>query len=274
MGYFDDIGLSYDDGEYDDLGAQFGAEFGAEFGASGGGDEEEYVMVGIPPTVFGGAGTQVIQVPLTQPFRADKLMLDAASQAAGCVIEQISISSVDQNRGDGDLPADMFTDDATHTLAGNIVDPGVGIQMRVTTAGALTFRGAFFGPARPLAEVARSAGRFDKVICGIPNTTVGIGATAVIVTNPTQHFRASQLVLDATSRVADVTVDQISISSIDQNRASGAGVAPAEIFAPRSRYRLKGTIAKPGVGIRMTVTNNTAGAVNIGGAFFGKALAR
>lgn len=265
MGYFDDVG-------YDDAADYFGADFGAEF-AGDDASKTEQVVVGIPPTVFAAAGTQVIACNLTQPFRADRLILDAASQAA--TIEQISISSVDQNRGDGDLPGDMFTAQATHRLAGNIVDPGIGIQLRVTTAGALTFRGAFFGPARPLAEVARSAGKFDRVACGIPLTNVGIGATVIIVTNPTQEFLAEKLVLNAAARVANVTVDQISISSVDQNRAAGLGVVPAEIFAPDSQHnRLRGTIAKPGVGIRMTVTNNTAGAINVGGAFFGPALAR
>jgi len=260
----------------DEFGAEFGEEFGAEFGADFGAEagETEQVVVGIPPTTFGAAGTQIISCNLTQPFRADRLVLDAASRAAGVVIEQISISSVDQNRGDGDLPADMFTPDARHRLAGNIVDPGIGIQLRVTTGGALTFRGAFFGPARPLSAVAKSAGKFDRVACGIPLTSVGIGATAVIVCNPTQRFRAEKLVLNAAARVANVTVDQISISSNDQNRASGLGIIPAEVFTPDATQRLRGTIAEPGVGIKLTVTNNTAGAINFGGAFFGPALAR
>lgn len=259
--------------------SQFGANFGGydpandQFGSEEGADGDlQGVAIGIPPTVFGGAGQQIIEVGVTQPFRADKLVLESTSRVAGCVIEQMNISSVDQNIGNGDMPADMFTPKNTIQLAGNIVDPGVGIKLRVTTTGALTFRGTLFGPARPKGMVVQSQGKFDRVGCGIPLTAVGIGATEIIEVNTTKFFRAEQLVLNAAARVPGITIDQISISSNDQNRVPGNGRMPGETFDPDSFYRLRGTVVRPGVGIKLTVTNGTIGIVSVGGSFFGPAL--
>jgi len=126
----------------------YGEEFGEEFGAEA--PQLDGVLVGIPATSVAAAATVVINVNVTKPFRADRLILDAASRAAGMFVDQISISSEEQIISPNGVPAEVFTPDATHKLRGTIVQPGVGINLTVrnTTAGAVVFTGAFFGPAQ------------------------------------------------------------------------------------------------------------------------------
>lgn len=124
-----------------------GAEFGAEFGAA----EYDGVMVGIPQiATLATLASQTVTVQVTQDFRAERLILNATGRTALMEVTQISISSTDQNRGDGPIPAEVFTPDASHRLRGTIVQPGVGIRItyRNGTAGnVLNIGGAFFGPA-------------------------------------------------------------------------------------------------------------------------------
>ena len=130
-----------------------GAEFGAEFGAS---DRYDGIVVGIPETAIATGVTTTITIQVTQPFRAERLILGGlvlageTLQAQALEVEQISISSEDQNRGDGPVPGDLFSADATHRLRGTIVQPGVGIRLTLSnpTAATITARGAFFGPAQ------------------------------------------------------------------------------------------------------------------------------
>lgn len=142
----------------DDLDAlidSYGAEFsgyGAEFGAAGDQYSSGYdgVVAGFQGASIAAGATGQVRVQVTQKFRAERLILDAATRAAGVQVTQISISSVDQNRGDGPVPAEVFTADATHRLRGTIVEPGVGILLTFNngTAGAVVPAGAFFGPAQ------------------------------------------------------------------------------------------------------------------------------
>lgn len=126
-----------------------GAEFGAEFGASAPALNLDGVIVGIPETSIATGVRVNITVNVTQPFRAERLILNAAGQTALVNIEQISISSKEQNISPGPVPGSVFSADATHRLRGTIVRPGVGIQMTVFngSAGTIVFGGAFFGPA-------------------------------------------------------------------------------------------------------------------------------
>ena len=132
-----------------------GAEFGAEF--AGVGPQLDGVMAGIPigtPIPIGG--TLTANVNLTKHFRADRLILDAVTRAAGVYVQQISINSEEQVISPNPVPAEVFTPDATHRLRGTIAAPGVGINITFlnTTAGAVTPGGAFFGPAKKPGEAA------------------------------------------------------------------------------------------------------------------------
>lgn len=125
-------------------------EFGEEFGDDGGGLELDGVLVGIPTAAqVPAGGTLTINVNVTKRFRAQRLILDAATRAAGLFVQQISISSEEQVISPAPVPTEVFTPDATHSLRGTIAEPGVGINLTLanTTAGAVTPSGCFFGPA-------------------------------------------------------------------------------------------------------------------------------
>jgi len=128
-----------------DTGAEFGAEFGAESPVN-----LDSVVVGIPETSIPTLTRVNITVNVTQLFRAERLILNAAGQTALVNIEQIRISSKEQNISAGPIPGSVFSADATHRLRGTLVTPGVGIQMTVYngTGGTIIFGGAFFGPAQ------------------------------------------------------------------------------------------------------------------------------
>lgn len=126
---------------YDDDAGEFGADFGEE--------SFDGVMVGIPLTSIATLLSAQIRINVTQKFRAERLILNAAGRTALVDVTQVSISSIDQNRGDGPVPGEVFTPDATHRLRGTIVDPGVGIVLTVFngSAGTVVIGGGFFGPA-------------------------------------------------------------------------------------------------------------------------------
>lgn len=126
----------------------YGEEFGEEFG--GVGPELDGVLVGIPALAVPAGGTLTINVNVTKPFRADRLILDAATRAAGLFVQQISISSEEQVISPNPVPTEVFTADATHKLRGTIAQPGVGINLTIvnTTGAPVTVGGAFFGPAQ------------------------------------------------------------------------------------------------------------------------------
>lgn len=139
--------------ELDELLGSYGAEFdddvGAEFGSLKQAKGRDYVVAGFKGSSIADAASGSVRLQVTQRFRAERLILSAATRAAGVDVTQISISSVDQNRGDGAVPAEVFTPDATHALRGTIVEPGVGILITFSNAsgGAVVPSGAFFGPA-------------------------------------------------------------------------------------------------------------------------------
>lgn len=128
----------------------YGEEFGEEFGAEGAPLELDGVLVGIPTgTDIPANGTLTVNVNVTKRFRAQRLILDAATRAAGVFVQQISISSEEQIISPAPVPAEVFQADATHSLRGTIAEPGVGINITFanTTVAAVTPGGVFFGPA-------------------------------------------------------------------------------------------------------------------------------
>lgn len=141
-----------------DYGSQFGEEFGEEFGAdfgAVGAPSLDGVVVGIPLiTIPIGGGQQTTAINVTKPFRCERLILiptGAAADVALSFVQQISISSEEQNISNNPVPTQLFTADATHRLRGTIVTPGVGINLTTLglagIAAAVTVTGAFFGPA-------------------------------------------------------------------------------------------------------------------------------
>lgn len=114
------------------------------------GADENYggVYCSIPVTNVGAGLDSTIQVQVAEEFQVRKLVVGA--NRADFAITQMKIGTVDQDVGQGGrIPAGIFTPDNTVALRGSVVEPGPGLTLRVlnTSAGALDFDGAFFGPA-------------------------------------------------------------------------------------------------------------------------------
>lgn len=127
------------------------------------------------------------------------------------------------------------------------------------------YLGAVPRPLRPKAVMRRVRPRsFRKYPLGLGVTNVGAGATAVITVNPQLPFKLIRL----STAAAGFLIENIQIGTVSQFVAAGA--VPSEIFAPDATgVELKGDTAVPGVAIQITVTNNTAGALDFTGAFLG-----
>jgi hypothetical protein len=139
-------------GDYDDDSPQIGARRGA--GRRRGPidpDSLPRLFCGIKPVVVPAGQTRTVQVQVTNPFRPEKLILHPASQAL--FVEDIKISRVSQNTGDGPVPGYAFSADSVGTnLRGDTAQTGVGIELTVsnpntTEGGAITLYGVFWGPA-------------------------------------------------------------------------------------------------------------------------------
>lgn len=111
------------------------------------------LFCGIKPVVIAPGTTKTIQVQVTNPFRPEKFVLDPSSQ--GLLVEDIKISRISQNCGDGPVPGVAFAHDAVgNNLRGDTAQTGVGIEITVSHPGAaangspaITLYGVFWGPA-------------------------------------------------------------------------------------------------------------------------------
>ncbi len=152
------------DGEEEDLGyatlertqiGSGGRRRGAQGGRSRGGNLDPSklprLFCGIKPQVILPGTTRTIQVQVTNPFRPERFVL--ATQSQGLLIEDIKISRISQNTGDGPVPGSAFGPEAIGTnLRGDTAQTGVGIEITVMHPGngespPITLYGAFFGPA-------------------------------------------------------------------------------------------------------------------------------
>ena len=118
-------------------------------GAAGPRRQVDEVYVGIPVQAAVAAGDTIdIEVKVKDKFQARRLVLEAATASAFRIIT-LTIGRVSQNNGTGPVPGTAFQHDSTFRLKGEIVDPSVGIEMRVqnVSGAAADFAGAFFGPA-------------------------------------------------------------------------------------------------------------------------------
>lgn len=112
----------------------------------------ENLMAGFPLSasiVAGGADSSTL-VPV-RPIRATKLFLDAGFVVAECAVTSLRVGAVDQNIGNGPLPASMFSGTAVApALKGETIQPNVGavLVLQNNTAGAITdVTKAIVGPA-------------------------------------------------------------------------------------------------------------------------------
>ncbi len=111
------------------------------------------LFCGIKPVVIQPGTSKTIQVQVTNAFRPEKFVLDPSSQ--GLLVEDIKISRISQNCGDGPVPGVAFAHDAVgNNLRGDTAQTGVGIEITVSHPGApangsppITLYGVFWGPA-------------------------------------------------------------------------------------------------------------------------------
>lgn len=111
------------------------------------------LFCGIKPRTIMPGKSETIQIQVTNPFRPDRFILDPSSQ--GLLVEDIKISRVSQNTGDGPVPGSAFSPDSVGAnLRGDTAQTGVGIELTVSNPGTVAnedppiiLRGAFFGPA-------------------------------------------------------------------------------------------------------------------------------
>lgn len=106
-----------------------------------------YVAAGVPVTSIGAGLDARIRVNVSEPFRAQKLVLETASLPLR--FTDIKVSTQSQNVGDGPIVGGAFTADGTAMLKGTVAKAGVGIELLTNnpTAGALDLAGTAFGPA-------------------------------------------------------------------------------------------------------------------------------
>jgi hypothetical protein len=106
------------------------------------------------------------------------------------------------------------------------------------------------------------------VYCSIPVTNVGAGSQATIKVEVSENFQVRKFVIGANR--SSFTIDSMTVGITSQD-VGQSGSAPGAIFTPENTVGLKGTIAKPGSGIVLKVTNTSGGALDFDGAFFGPA---
>lgn len=106
------------------------------------------LFCGIKPVVIPARQNRTVQVQVTNPFRPEHLLLHPDSQPL--MIEDIKISRVSQNTGDGPVPGYAFAPNAFgNYFRGDTAQTGVGIELNVSnpTDKEITLYGTFFGPA-------------------------------------------------------------------------------------------------------------------------------
>ena len=108
--------------------------------------------------------------------------------------------------------------------------------------------------------------RLQKLAMGIGVTSVAATSSAVVTVTPQVPFKLERFL----SNTASLSVNDIKVGTNSQ--FVGAGSIPIEAFANNSvGVGLKGDTAVPGVDIALYVSNPTAGAISLSGAYFGVA---
>lgn len=121
--------------------------------------------------------------------------------------------------------------------------------------------------ARPQG-VRQGQGTLRRLIAAGTATSVGIGATVDIAAVVSQPFKAERMYVNAATVTALFTVGNIRIATFSLNVTNNA--LPVEMFQHDSvGVDLVGYTAQPGVGLTVTVTNPSAGAVLCNLGFIG-----
>lgn len=108
--------------------------------------------------------------------------------------------------------------------------------------------------------------RIQRLALGIGLTSVAATSSAVVTVTPQVPFKLERFVSD----VASLAVNDIKVGTVSQ--FVGAGSIPIEIFAHDAvGVGLRGDTAVPGVDIALYVSNGTAGAIVLSGAYLGAA---
>lgn len=109
------------------------------------------LVAGFPISASIAAGAaDVTTLTPARPIRAKHLVLDPGFVVAECAVTQLLVGAVNQNIGNGPIPAAMFQRDQTFSLKGDTIQPSTGAQLTLqnNTAGAITdVTKAIVGPA-------------------------------------------------------------------------------------------------------------------------------
>jgi hypothetical protein len=120
------------------------------------------------------------------------------------------------------------------------------------------------GAAPSLRPGSTKTGR--RVYIGIPVSTVGIAATLDQTVPVLEDFKLNRAYLSPAAQALDVGNIRVGTKplNVSSNPISG------NVFSEQAiNNELSGYVASPGTGITLTVTNNTAAAVKLGGGFLG-----
>ena len=106
--------------------------------------------------------------------------------------------------------------------------------------------------------------RLQRLALGIGTTSVGATSSAVVTVTPQVPFKLERFI----SQTLSLAVNDIKVGTVSQ--FVGAGSIPVEVFARDAiGVGLKGDTAVPGVDIALYVSNSTAGAISLSGAYLG-----
>lgn len=108
--------------------------------------------------------------------------------------------------------------------------------------------------------------RLQRLALGIGVTAVAATSSAIVTVTPQVPFKLERFI----SQAVTLSVNDIKVGTVSQ--FVGAGSIPIEIFARDAiGVGLKGDTAVPGVDIALSVSNATAGSLNLNGAYLGLA---
>lgn len=108
--------------------------------------------------------------------------------------------------------------------------------------------------------------RLQRLALGIGTTSIAATSSAIVTVTPQVPFKLERFISQAQS----LAVNDIKVGTVSQ--LVGAGSIPIEIFARDAiGVGLKGDTAVPGVDIALNVSNATAGAIVLNGAYLGLA---
>lgn len=154
------------------------------------------------------------------------------------------------------MPYDIIGSD----LIGDAVDD----LLKGADDGIEGYGGDILGAVRKGKFQRTAPNRLQRLALGIGVTSVNAASSAVITVTPQVPFKLERFI----SQTASLAVNDIKVGTVSQ--FVGAGSIPVEVFARDAiGVGLKGDTAVPGVDIALYVSNATAGAISLTGAYLG-----